>query len=540
MYSIFSKICLIICTILILITIIKKLFGKAEVKENKIEKFIEKNYKYVFFAILIVFIITRIYMICDIPKGMHIDEAATAYNAYNIANYGVDRYNNILPVYFLNFDGGQSPMYTYFAAILIKIFGYSLFIVRIPAVIFGLITLICGYFIGKELTDVKGGLLTSILITICPYFIMSSRWGLDCNLMLGAISASLMTLLFAIKKQKNILYIVSGMLFSLTLYTYAIAYAVVPVILFLILVYLIYTKQIKLKHFFAFSIPFIIASIPIVLNLMVNMGVIGEIKTNFFTLLQMKNDRAAEVSLENIWTNFTKMPAFITNDQCLYNSLPEFKTLYLFSIPFILFGVLICVYKAFKQFKERKFNNYMYIFISFLGMFCALLLVKNVDTIHRGNCLFILLVIFLMIGIYYTIKYIKYSGYVIICMYLISFSFFSYFYFKTYMEKYPNIVFFDYSYANAVKEASKTGKDIYAEPKWNGEVRVALEMKIPPYKYQEFPKQNIIFDNIHLYLPENFDTNYTYVVSKENLNKLKENDFKCKKINLYYVCNKED
>lgn len=540
MYSIFSKICLIICIILILTTIIKKLLKKEKIKEHKIENFIEKSYKYIFFFILIIFIITRIYMICDIPKGMHIDEVATAYNAYNIANYGVDRYNNVLPVYFLNFDGGQSPMYTYFAAVLIKIFGYSLFVVRIPAVIFGLITLICGYFIGKELTNVKGGLLTALLITICPYFIMSSRWGLDCNLMLGAISASLMTLLFAIKKQNSILYIISGILFSLTLYTYAIAYAVVPVILFLILVYLIYTKQIKLKQFFAFSIPFIIASIPIALNLMVNMGVIGEIKTSFFTLLQMTNDRASEVSLDNIWTNFKKMPAFITNDQCLYNSLPEFKTLYLFSIPFILFGILICVYKAFKQVKERIFNSYMYIFISFIGMFCALLLVKNVDTIHRGNCLFILLVIFLMIGIYYTIKYLKYSGYVIICMYLIAFSFFSYFYFKTYTEKYPNIVFFDYSYANAVKEASKTGKDVYAEPKWNGEVRVALEMKIPPYKYQEFPKQNISFDNIHLYLPDNFESNYTYVVSKENLYQLTEKDFKCKKTNLYYVCNKED
>ena len=146
-------------------------------------------------------------------------------------------------IYFLNFDGGQSAMYTYLGAILVKIFGYSLFLIRIPAVLFGLLTLIFGTLLAKEIGGKRFSVLIALLITICPYFLMASRWGLDCNLMLGLFTVSIYTLLKAIKCGKIKLYVLSGILFGLTLYTYALSYIIIPLVLLGIVIYLIYTKK---------------------------------------------------------------------------------------------------------------------------------------------------------------------------------------------------------------------------------------------------------------------------------------------------------
>ena len=56
-----------------------------------------------------------------VPMAWHPDEAGSAYDAWCIANYGVDRYRNSYPVLFFNFGvGGQSALYTYMASIFIK------------------------------------------------------------------------------------------------------------------------------------------------------------------------------------------------------------------------------------------------------------------------------------------------------------------------------------------------------------------------------------------------------------------------------------
>ena len=52
------------------------------------------------------------------------------YDSYCIANYGTDRFDNSYPVYMINYGGGQSALYTYIASIFIKIFGFSLTVVR--------------------------------------------------------------------------------------------------------------------------------------------------------------------------------------------------------------------------------------------------------------------------------------------------------------------------------------------------------------------------------------------------------------------------
>ena len=65
----------------------------------------------------------HVYKICDIPFGLNVDEAGAAYDALNIARYGVDRWLNSYPVYFTNYGDGQNALYIYMTAILIKFSG---------------------------------------------------------------------------------------------------------------------------------------------------------------------------------------------------------------------------------------------------------------------------------------------------------------------------------------------------------------------------------------------------------------------------------
>lgn len=95
-------------------------------------------------------IFTSIFRIGQIPDGMHIDEVGMAYDAKSIVENGTDRAGNKLPIYLKNYGGGQSVMYAYLTAILIKLFGYSLLTVRMPAVLLRLAMFACLYWISKE------------------------------------------------------------------------------------------------------------------------------------------------------------------------------------------------------------------------------------------------------------------------------------------------------------------------------------------------------------------------------------------------------
>ena len=168
-------------------------------------------------TLLFLFCVTvflRFYKLTVLPDVLHIDEAALGYNSWCLANYGTDRYLNVLPFYPQNFYGGQSPLYTYLVVLLIKFFGkgnLSVFLVRFPAAFASLLLWITGtrsmslIFDNKKIT-----LAAALFLCFCPYFVMSGRYALDCNLMLCCISCSVLVLLLYLKTGKLHTLLLSG------------------------------------------------------------------------------------------------------------------------------------------------------------------------------------------------------------------------------------------------------------------------------------------------------------------------------------------
>ena len=142
--------------------------------------------------ILLVAASLRLYQVGSVPPSPDWDEAALGYNAYSILLTGRDEYGKFMPVILQSFDDYKPALYMYLIVPFIPIFGVSIISVRLPSVIFGVLTVLATYFLVKELFDklrTKDGkdyskqfaLLASFLLAISPWHIQFSRIAFETN-----------------------------------------------------------------------------------------------------------------------------------------------------------------------------------------------------------------------------------------------------------------------------------------------------------------------------------------------------------------------
>ena len=397
----------------------------------------EKKYYIILIIILAVGIITRIIGFGQIPKGINVDEAGTMYDAYCIANYGTDRFENAFPVYMINYGGGQSALYTYLAAIFIKIFGFNLTAVRLPALIFSIIYMIFAFLLTKDFKNKKVAILVEFLIAIVPWHFMQSRWALDCNLMSAMMLISIYAL---IKAKRKAGFILAGILFGITLYSYALSYIVIPIFLIVLLAYMIYAKKIKISQIICLFIPIVILAIPLILNLLVNAGIIPEIKLSWISILKMWEFRSNEITISNIGTNLIEfVKSMFAFDRNNYNAFPQFGTLYYISIPFAVIGLWQSIQSLRKDFKEKKISADLIMAIIFISVFILGLFIE--PGINRINAIYISLIYYTALGIAYIIQRKKYVGIIIISAYTLVFIVFLWYYFNIYPKDERNRAF---------------------------------------------------------------------------------------------------
>ena len=413
----------------------------------------ENIYNIILIVIFCIGVITRIIKFGEIPIGINVDEAGIMYDAYCIAEYGTDRFNNNYPVYMINFGGGQSALYTYVTAILFKIFGISLTITRIPALIFSILFMIFGFLITKDFKNKKLAILVEFLIVIAPWHFMQSRWALDCNLMSSML---LMSIYALIKSKRKILYFISGVLFGISLYTYALSYIVIPIILLLLLGYMLYTKRIKISDIIIFAIPLGIIATPLILYMLVNAGFIDEIKTPYMSILKMWTFRIGEVNLNNILQNFIKMfQCIFAFDMNYYNAFPATGTLYYISIPLAILGFYKSMKNVCRDFKQKNFGLDVVMLINFIAVFICGILIE--PGINRINAIYISVIYYIALGIIYVSENRRWLLGMIITAYIVFYIMFLYLYFGIY-GKQESVVGFNKSAVEVVQYIEENEK----------------------------------------------------------------------------------
>ena len=486
---------------------------------NKNFKFIEKNYNKLIIILFLLCIITSVYRLGIVPKGMNVDEAGMYVDAKFIAKFGYDRYQIKNPVYFINYGGGQSAMYTYLTSLLIKIFGNKMILIRVPCVLLRIIAFISVIYLMKKEKSKSEKLLFLFLLTISPYFIMQSRWGLDCNLLVSFMTISVSILYNAINNKNNKLFLLSGILFGLSLYTYALSYIIIPIFIITLFLYLIYIKKLNLKNILIFMIPLIILATPLIIFQLVNMRVINEIYS-FITINKIPCYRNGEISIKNILHNlgifFTLLSydRSVTGEILIYNSITYFGTIYYISVPFIIAGIMEQIKNTKQTIINKKINLDIIMIIWFIATIICSLIISS-PTINKANAIFVPMIYFTMKGIININSLKPGSIKIFIPIYILYFFIFSYFYYFEYNNKYITPSHFATYYIDSLKYVKKSRqKNIYIDPKVASapEIYLYVLYDIEEYKLNEidYDGKKYIFKN-----PKKLDKK-SYYITKNN------------------------
>lgn len=341
----------------------------------------------------------RFYNFGNVPAGVNQDEAFGAYEAYSLLYYGMDSAGYHNPVYLVTWGSGMSVLNSYLMMPFIKLFGLNTFSIRLPQAILGTISLYFVFSFTRKIYDDRTGLTALGLAAICPWHVLMSRWGLDCNLAPGLLIIAAYFFLLGI--EKNQYFILSAFFYGLSLYAYATLWSIVPVILTGELLYLILTKKIHFSFSLAISaLLLMILAIPLILFVFINLGYLNEIRTSWISIPKLHYFRAGEISFQNIPENFMNLFRILISqkDNLPWNSANGYGFLGYMTLILSCLGIpgLILDIKKETGNSGARYNRKVILLINFLVpfFFSGLIFVN----INRINILFIPMIILASIG----------------------------------------------------------------------------------------------------------------------------------------------
>ena len=335
----------------------------------------------VFWAILCLAFILRMYKLGEVPLSLNWDETSNAYNAYSILKTGRDEYGNFLPLTNRSFEDYKPPLYMYLNIISVALFDPTPFAARLPSAIFGTLTVFLVYLLTKKLfenyqTKFSIAYLSMLMLAISPWHLQVSRVGFEANIGLFFAVAAFTCFLYFILPSKThklpsrLLLVLSAILFGLSFYSYHAQRIFIPLMFFATL--FIFRKEI-------FTIPkkllavFIIVATSIVLPLMIflppeavsqrfesitltsytedvqkSVEFINQDKQNKILLTNILHNRRVVIGLryfKNYLSNFDPNFLFVKGDDNLRHHIENMGMLYFFQLPL----VLIALYYLFNE-----------------------------------------------------------------------------------------------------------------------------------------------------------------------------------------------
>ena len=242
-----------------------------------------------------------------VKKPINIDEAMTVLNANSLAKSGTDILGEKLPIYFDTWlHGGQSPFATYLVAIMIKLFGYSLFVTRVPMFVFSMLGLIAFYKFLKEVIPENETLINIAFCLACisPWHLYSSAFTLDCNFLPHITMFGMYFLAKGINSKKSKYFVFSMLFFGLGFYCYILSAIIIPVLLAVLFLILLIKKKVSFKNTIISIITIFIVAIPFILQGLVQFGIIENLNFLGFSISKMPYySRGSELKLNNILEN---------------------------------------------------------------------------------------------------------------------------------------------------------------------------------------------------------------------------------------------
>lgn len=402
---------------------------------GRVLKKYEDKFNYKILVILLIAVLSRSILLGQYPGGIHADEAFAGYEAYSLANYGIDSWGYTNPVYLSTWGSGMSALETYLMIPFIACFGLNTVTVKIPNVLLGILTVYVFWLLLIKIANRKIAYWGAFLLAISPWHIMTSRYGMDCNIAPAFICFGIYFAVCGIEKKSYLL--ISAVFWGLSLYAYAVNWLFVPVFLIGCLIYCIRYKKFEWSwNLICTGIIIFLFALPLLLFVAVNLKVILEIKSSFISIPMLVVWRGNEITLHNIGTNLAKLLKlfFTQNDYLIWNSIREYGIYYLYSTPLVIYGGVLIVKKCIDNFKHKKFGYELII----VWWIIAGVIASIIQRIGINRINFILLAEFILLanGISNLCDRFKRHGkYIAISVYLVSFLLFEICYFTRYQEE---------------------------------------------------------------------------------------------------------
>ena len=197
------------------------------------------------------------------------DEPAAAYDAWALLHYGIDRNGFSWPVHFVSWGSGQNALYSYLAMPFIALGGLDLIAFRLPMVLSGILSLFLIWKIGERAAGRRFALLLLLLLALSSWHLIASRWGAERNILPFFL---LLSVYFLARPDRSRLLIQSlaVIALSLSVYAYGTAYALAPLFLALVLLWLRLNRLADWRRLLILSALAGIVTLPIMLLVAVN------------------------------------------------------------------------------------------------------------------------------------------------------------------------------------------------------------------------------------------------------------------------------
>ncbi|NPV77353.1 MAG: hypothetical protein HPY59_13405 [Anaerolineae bacterium] len=427
----------------------------------------------------------RIASFGKIPDGVYVDEAATGYDAYALLHYGIDRNGFHNPVQLVSWGSGQYALAAYLSMPFIMLLGLNQVSIRLASLCVGLLSLAAFYLLVRRTDGRRTALVALFLLAVNPWHIMLSRWGIDSNLFPGVFL--LATCLLAKSFQNERWFVAALGVYGLTFYSYGTTYVMVPAFLLMVTAAFLARKVIRFRTALAgFALTGLLA-LPILVYVVINtfpaLGW-GSVQTPWFSIPKLPGEaRYFQVSsiftggdfFETLADNAAALVRLLIlqNDRLIWNALPRYGVVYLFSLPLIVAGGLILVKDQLDS-RELRGN---YVFLAWLLSSVLLALVMPVNII-RINIIFLPIVYLIARAVVFAGRQAKVLAAALLLLFAGWFGLFVNEYFTAYPEQ------IDAPFYDSLDEAIA-----YASEETGGEVVISTSQIFMPYIYVLFYQQ---------------------------------------------------
>ena len=461
----------------------------------------------------------RLWQLGNVPPSPDWDEVALGYDAYSIIHTGRDEFAQFLPVVLRSFDDYKPALYAYLSIPTVLIFGLDVFAVRLPSAIFGIISVFAVFCLVQELFKENKykdhlALLAAFLLAISPWSLQFSRVGFEANV---GDTLNLLAALFFVKgvNSKRWFLFISAFFAGLSIYVYQSEKVFTP--LFILLLAIIYWRKlfaISKKYLFIVVVFGLIVVTPMLSYIVTNRAALLRVTgTSIFSyqtqLLQndiqkLQQDTVNHDQLGLILDNrrfifastiisgyiihFDPNWLFVTGDISRHHA-PNMGLIYLFEVPFILFGIYTLLFGEFD--KKTKLVVFGWLLLAPVPASITTGVPHAVRTLNFLPTWQILSAIGILFAFIFFNKYKK-TKYIFYLIFIVVFVFNFAYYLDQYFvqQNYYNSQDWQYGYQQAVAEVKAIGGSYHqilvsdTAPLDKSYMFFLFYLQYPPQEYQ--------------------------------------------------------